>query len=83
MNTQERLNRQARIQEWRTERRHSNPVILVLLIALGSFTAGLIPIAYASAFGNTQSQNPTIIGEAGIWSVLGEKVDTSSNVPNQ
>jgi hypothetical protein len=36
---------------------------------------GLIPIAYASAFGKTQLQTPTTItaGEAGLWSVLGEK----------
>ena len=79
MNTQERLNRQARIQEWRTDRHHSNPVVLVLLVAVGSFMAGLIPIAYASALGNTQSENPTIVGEAGLWSVFGEKVDTSSS----
>ena len=79
MNTQERLNRQAIAQEWMTDRRHSNPVIMVLLVTLGSFMVGLIPIAYASAFGNTQSQTPTTItaGEAGVWSVLGEKEDAS------
>ncbi len=75
MDTQERLNRQAIAQEWMTDRRHSNSFALVLLVTLGSFMVGLIPVAYASAFGKTQSQMPTTItaGEAEIWSVFGEK----------
>lgn len=83
MNTQERLNRQAIAQEWMTDRRHSSPVIMVLLVTLGSFMVGLIPIAYASAFGKTQLQTPTTItaGEAGLWSVLAEKDD--AYVPKQ
>lgn len=78
MNTQERLNKQARAQEWTTGQPHSNPVILVLLVTLGSFMVGLIPFAYASAFENTQSQTPTTItaGEAGLWSVFGEKEES-------
>lgn len=83
MNTQEQLSKQARAQEWRVDHHHSNPVILVILVTLGSFMVGLIPITYASAFGNTQSSNPTIVGEAGLWSVFGEKEDTSSGVPRQ
>lgn len=84
MNTQERLNRQARIQEWVLERDRSNPVILVLLIALSSFAAGLIPITYASTFSKTQTQTPTVIaGEATMWSVLAEKLDTSNSQPRQ
>jgi len=53
---------------------HSNPVILVLLVTLGSLMVGLIPFAYALTF-NTQSQTPTTItaGEAALWSVFGEK----------
>ena len=83
MDTQERLNRRAIAQEWMTERRrHSNPVLLVFLVALGSFMAGLIPFAYALTFGQTQSHPTTITsGEAGLWSVFGEKKDTSSGVP--
>lgn len=83
MNTQERLNRQARAQEWRADHHHSNPIILVLLVTLGSVMVGLIPIAYASAFGNTQFSNPAIIGEAGLWSVFGEKENISNDVPRQ
>lgn len=80
MDTQERLNRQAIAQEWMIEPRHPNSVILVLLVTLGSFMVGLIPLAYASALGNTQSQTPTTItaGEAGLWSVLGEKDNASA-----
>jgi len=82
MDTQERLNRQAIAQEWMTDSRHSNPVILVLLVTLGSFMVGLIPFAYALTFGQAQSHPTTItIGEAGLWSVFGEKKDTSSGVP--
>lgn len=81
MNTQERLNRQARVQEWVLEKPHNtNPVLLVALVALGSLAVGVIPLAYTSAFGNTKSQAPTMItGEAGLWSVLGEKSDTYNN----
>ena len=79
MNTQERLNRQARAQEWMTSQHHSNPVILVLLVTLGSCMVGLIPFAYASAFGKSQFPTPMTItaGEAGLWSVLAEKDDAS------
>lgn len=84
MDTQERLNRRAIAQEWMTDRRHSHPVILVFLVTLGSFTAGLIPIAYALTFGQTPSHPTTItVGEAGLWSVFGEKKDTPSSVPKQ
>ncbi len=52
-----------------------NRFMLVLLVALSSITVGLSPIVYSSASVNTQSQTPTTIspGEAGVWSVLGEK----------
>lgn len=81
MDTQERLNRQAIAQEWKTAHRPSNPVILVLLVTLGALMAGLIPFAYALTSGQTQSPPTTIvIGEAGLWRVFGEK-DTSSSVP--
>ena len=80
MDTQERLNKQAQAQEWMTGRQHSNPVILVLLVALGSVMVGLIPFAHALTFGKTQSQTPTTItaGEAGLWGVFAEKNDTST-----
>lgn len=81
MDTQERLNRRAIAQEWMKERRHSNPVILVLLVTLGSFMVGLVPIVYTLAFGQTQSDLTTITNETGLWSVFGEKMDTSSDVP--
>lgn len=75
LNREERLNRQAIAQEWMVEEESFNPVLLVLLIALASLIAGLIPVAYTLSFGKAQSQTSTIIvaGEAGIWSVLGEK----------
>ncbi len=53
-----------------------------LCVTLGSFMVGLIPFAYALTFGQTQSHPTTITtGEAGLWSVFGEKKDTSSGVP--
>lgn len=81
MDTQERINRQARSQAWLVGHRHPNSVILILLLTLGSLVAGLIPFAYASVFGGTQSQTPTTItaGEAGVWSVFGEKDAASGN----
>ncbi len=62
-----------------------NRFILILLVALGSFAVGMIPLAYASALGKAQSQTPATItvGEAGLWSVLGEKEDASSGVPSK
>lgn len=75
MNTRERLDKQARIQEWVMEQpQHKyHPAVLVLLVVLGSFAAGLIPFAYTSAIGKTESPAPITAGEAGVWSVLGEK----------
>lgn len=83
MDTQERVSRQARSQEWIAGHRHSHSVSLILFVTLGSLVAGLIPFAYASVFG-TQSQTPTTItaGEAGVWSVFGEK-DAASGAPKQ
>lgn len=81
MDTQERLNKQAQAQEWMTTGQHqSNPVILVLLVTLGSIMVGLVPFAHALTFGKAQSQTPTTItaGEAGLWGVFGEKNDTST-----
>ncbi|HEY9635924.1 MAG TPA: hypothetical protein V6D14_21130 [Coleofasciculaceae cyanobacterium] len=59
---------------------HSEPnrSLLILLVVLGSFTVGLIPIAYSSASVKGQSQTAPITGEAGLWSAFGEKVDTST-----
>lgn len=84
MNTQERVNRQERSQQWIAGDRHSSSVILILLVTLGSLVAGIIPFAYVSVFGKTQSQTPTALtaGEAGVWSVFGEK-DAASGVPRQ
>lgn len=84
MDTQERVNRQEKSQEWVVGHRHSNSVILILLGTLGSLVAGLVPFAYASVFGETQSQSPMTItaGEAGVWSVFGEK-DAARDVPKQ
>lgn len=82
MDTQERVNGQVRSQAWLVGHRHPNSVILILLLTLGSLVVGLIPFAYASVFGETQSQTPTTItaGEAGVWSVFAEK-DAASSVP--
>lgn len=73
MNTQERLNQQARVQEWVLEQRQTHPVALVMLVVLGSFAVGLLPLAYSSAFNQTQTPTTITAGEAGVWSVLGEK----------
>lgn len=75
MNTRERLNHQAQVQEWVLEQRQTHPVALVLLVALGSFAVGLLPLAYTSAVNKTQTPTTIVAGEAGIWSVLGEKID--------
>lgn len=85
METQARLERQARAQQRTLDQQHSNPVMLVLLVTLGSLMLGLIPIAYVSVFGKTQSQTPAPIaaGEAGVWSVFGEKQDASTGVLRQ
>ena len=84
MDTQERLNRRAIAQEWMTDR-HSNPVILVVLVTLGCIMVGLIPFAYALTFPKTQSQTPTTItaGEAGLWGVFGEKNHNSTDNSKQ
>lgn len=78
MDTQERLNKQAQAQEWMTGQHHSNPVLLVVLVTLGSVMVGLIPFAHALTFPKTQSQTPTTITarEAGLWGVFAEKNDT-------
>lgn len=52
-----------------------NPVVLVLLVTLGSFAVGLIPFVYSSSFADTQFQNSAIAGESALWSVFGEKQD--------
>lgn len=76
MKTQERI-------QVLSQRPEPNRFILVLLVALGSLTVGLLPIAYSSASIEAQSQTPTITGEAGVWSVLGEKVNTSTGATQQ
>lgn len=74
LSREERLNRLAIAQEWMLEEPKPNPVILVLLVTLASFTAGLIPVAYTLSTGKALSPSTTVVaGEAGIWSVLGEK----------
>ena len=84
MATQQRFDRQARHKTWiGAGRRHANSVTLVLFVTLASLVAGLIPFAYASVFGNTESQTPTTLtaGEAGVWSVFGR--DGADNAPKQ
>ncbi|MFE1743722.1 hypothetical protein [Coleofasciculus sp. H7-2] len=61
----------------------SNPLMLVLLVTVVSLMFGLIPIVYSSTFANLQSQTPTALGEAGLWSVFGEKVDRVRVAPKQ
>ena len=61
----------------------SNPLMLVLLVTVGSLVFGSIPIVYSSTFANLQSQTPTALGEAGVWSVFGEKADSVRVAPNQ
>lgn len=74
LSREERLNRIARAQEWMVELPHPHPVRLVLLATLCSFAVGLLPIAYTLVTGKAIVTNPTnAAGEAGLWSVLGEK----------
>jgi len=74
MDSHERLNRRAIKQEWMLESDRSNSVWLVLLVVLSSFAVGLMPLAYASTLDNTKSSTGTVVaGEAGMWSVFGEK----------
>ena len=49
------------------------PVKMLLLIVIGSFAMGLIPILYGSTVAQIQNQAPTTLGEAGVWSSLGER----------
>lgn len=63
----------------RTESHSLHPFTLIFLVALGAFTVGLIPITYSSALSNTQTGTPMGLGQAGIWSVFGEKVSTSAD----
>lgn len=72
LSKEERLNRRAIAQEWMVEQPHPNPLRLVLLATLASFTVGLIPIAYTLATGKSLIPNSTMASEAG-WSVLAEK----------
>lgn len=66
MNTQEQIH-------WGKSKRHHNSILLVLLIALGSFVAGVIPIAYSALSADTAAQNPAIAGETSLWAAFGEK----------
>lgn len=54
-------------------REHAHPIRMLLLIVLGSFVLGSIPIIYGSTLAQTQTQAPAIPGEAGLWSSLGER----------
>lgn len=58
------------------EQEPSNPLMVVLLVTVVSLIFGLIPVVYSSTFAKLQSQTPTALGEAGLWSVLGEKADS-------
>lgn len=74
LSREERLNKMAIAQEWMVEPLHPHPIRLVLLVALCSFAVGLLPVAYTLATGKAIVTNPThVAGEAGLWSVLGEK----------
>lgn len=75
LSREERLNQQAIAQEWMLEEQ-PNRVLLLLMVTLASFTVGLIPVAYTLATGKSLTPNSsTIAGEAGIWGVLGEKLN--------
>lgn len=76
LSREERLNQQAIAQEWMLDEQ-PNRVLLLLMVALASFTVGLIPVAYTLATGKslTPNSSTTVAGEAGIWGVLGEKLN--------
>lgn len=74
LSKEERLNQLAIAQEWMVELPHPHPLRLVLLVTLCSFAVGVLPIAYTLATGTAIATNPTVAaGEAGVWSILGEK----------
>ena len=50
----------------------THPLKAAILIFFGSMIVGLIPIVYSSMIGQTQTQAPTTLGEAGLWETLGE-----------
>ncbi|NEP09090.1 MAG: hypothetical protein F6J92_21325 [Symploca sp. SIO1A3] len=52
---------------------HGASIKMILLVAVGSLVMGLIPILYGSTVAQTQDQAPTTLGEAGVWSALGER----------
>ncbi|NEP08666.1 MAG: hypothetical protein F6K14_00065 [Symploca sp. SIO2C1] len=49
------------------------PVKMLFLIVIGSFAMGLIPILYGSTVAQTQPHTATSLGEAGVWTTLGER----------
>ena len=52
---------------------HSASIKMIMLVVVGSLVMGLIPILYGSTVAQTQEQTPTTLGEAGVWSSLGER----------
>jgi len=66
MNTQERVH-------WSKPNQHHNSFLLVLLLALGSFVVGVVPIVYSSLSADTAAQTSAITGETSLWAAFGEK----------
>jgi hypothetical protein len=52
---------------------HGASIKMLLLVVVGSLAMGLIPILYGSTVAQTQDQTPITLGEAGVWSTLGER----------
>ncbi|MBD1865772.1 hypothetical protein H6F88_21830 [Oculatella sp. FACHB-28] len=66
MNTQDRIH-------WSKPEQHHNSILLVLLIALGSFVVGVMPIVYSSLSADTAAQTSAIAGETSLWGAFSEK----------
>ncbi|MEA5534612.1 hypothetical protein [Crocosphaera sp. XPORK-15E] len=49
-----------------------NPVMMVLLVVLGSFVLGSLPIIYGFNLTSSSTQTPTVPHEGTLWSPAGK-----------
>ncbi len=49
-----------------------NPMMIVLIVVLGSFVLGSIPLIYGFNLASSSTQAPTVPHEGTLWSPLGQ-----------
>ncbi|MEA5508766.1 hypothetical protein VB715_03225 [Crocosphaera sp. UHCC 0190] len=52
--------------------RKENPVMMILLVVLGSFVLGSLPIIYGFNLASSLTQAPTVPHEGTLWSPAGK-----------